>query len=198
MSPDDSFVALMARVRAKDEQAAADLIRLYEPAVRRVVRIQMRDPRLRRTFDSMDICQSIFGSFFIRVSLGQFELSTPDDLRKLLVVMARNKVIAHARRPHVNRQKELQPDSGDSGAVGGPVSPEPGPSRQAEARDLLEQVRSRLTEEERWLSDQRAQGRPWSEIAAERNGSLEALRKKLERALDRVSQELGLEESTEE
>jgi RNA polymerase sigma-70 factor (ECF subfamily) len=198
MSPDDSFVNLMQRVRAKDGQAAADLIRLYEPAVRRVVRIQMRDPRMRRTLDSMDICQSIFGSFFVRVALGQFELNTPDDLRKLLAVMARNKVIAQARRPHVSRQQERQLDNGDSGVVGMPASPEPGPSRQAEARDLLDQVRARLTEEERWLADQRAGGRPWAEIAAERNGSQEALRKKLERALDRVSQELGLEESSPE
>jgi RNA polymerase sigma-70 factor (ECF subfamily) len=198
MSPDDSFVALMERVRARDGQAAADLIRLYEPAVRRVVRIQMRDPRLRRTLDSMDICQSIFGSFFVRVALGQFELNTPDDLRKLLAVMARNKVVTQARRPHVQRQQERQLDNGDSGAVGMPASPEPSPSHQAEARDLLEQVRGRLTEEERWLADQRAQGRPWAEIAAERGGSQEALRKKLERALDRVAQELGLEESADE
>ena len=198
MSPDDSFVDLMRRVRAKDGQAAADLIRLYEPAVRRVVRIQMRDPRLRRTLDSMDICQSIFGSFFVRVTLGQYELNSPDDLRKLLAVMARNKVVTQARRPHVQRRQERQLDNGDSGAVGMPASPEPGPSRQAEARDLLEQVRGRLTEEERWLADQRAGGRPWAEIAAERNGSAEALRKKLERALDRVAQELGLEESADE
>jgi RNA polymerase sigma-70 factor (ECF subfamily) len=194
VAPDDSFVALLGRVRAKDGQAAADLIRLYEPAVRRVIRIQMRDPRLRRTLDSMDICQSIFGSFFVRVALGQFELNTPDDLRKLLAVMARNKVVTQARRPHVHRQQERQLDNGDSGVVGTPASPEPGPSRQAEARDLLEQVRGRLTEEERWLADQRAAGRPWAEIAAAHGGSAEALRKKLERALDRVSQELGLEE----
>jgi RNA polymerase sigma factor (sigma-70 family) len=191
MAPDESFPELLRRVRGGDQQAATDLVRLYEPAVRRVARIQMRDPRLRRTLDSMDICQSIFSSFFARVSRGQFELNTPDDLRKLLAVMARNKVIAQARRPHVNRQKELQLDSR---ALDGPASPEPGPGRQAEARDLLEHVRTRLTDEECWLAEQRAAGRPWAEVAAERNASPEALRKKHDRALRRVAQELGLDE----
>jgi RNA polymerase sigma-70 factor (ECF subfamily) len=197
MSPDDSFTNLMQRVRAGDGQAAEDLLRLYEPAVRRIIRIQMRDPRLRRTLDSMDICQSIFGSFFVRVHLGQFELNTAEDLRKLLAIMARNKVITQARRPHVSRQQERALHDGDSDVNRPLASREPGPSYQAEARDLLDQVRRRLTDEERWLAEQRANGRPWAEIAAECNGSPEALRKKLERALDRVSRELGLESSEE-
>jgi hypothetical protein len=62
------------------------------------------------------------------------------------------------------------------------------------ARDLLQEFRKRLSEEERALADQRARGREWAEIAAERGGSPEALRKQLARALDRVAQELGLEE----
>jgi RNA polymerase sigma-70 factor (ECF subfamily) len=193
MSPDDSFPDLLRRVRDGDQQAASDLVRLYEPTVRRLVRIRMRDPRLRRTLDSMDVCQSVFGNFFQCVHQGRFELNTPEDLRKLLAVMARNKVIAQVRRPHVTRAQERQSDGG--GDTNEPVaSPAAAPSRQAEARDLLEQVRQRLTEDERWLVDQRAQGRPWAEIAAERNASPEALRKQHDRALDRVAAELGLED----
>ena len=33
--------------------------------------------RLRRLFDSMDISQSVFASFFIRAALGQYELDRP-------------------------------------------------------------------------------------------------------------------------
>jgi len=45
------------------------------------------------------------------------------------------------------------------------------------------------------LAEQRALGRDWAQIAAEKGGSAEALRKQLARAIERVSQELGLEGS---
>jgi RNA polymerase sigma-70 factor (ECF subfamily) len=193
MSPDDSFSELLRRVRGGDQAAAAELVRHYEATVRRVARIQMRDPRLRRSLDSMDVCQSVFGSFFQRVYLGHYELKTPEDLCKLLATMARNKVIAQVRRPHVNRRQECRPDC--AGAAGyEPPAPDASPVRHAEARDLLDAVRRRLTDEERWLAEQRAQGRPWAEVAAERNASAEALRKKHDRALQRVAQELGLDD----
>ena len=68
----------------------------------------------------------------------------------------------------------------------------PSPSQQVAGQELLREFRNRLSEEERQLADQRALNRDWAEIAAERGGSPEALRKKLTRAVDRVAQELGL------
>jgi hypothetical protein len=61
--------------------------------------------------------------------------------------------------------------------------------------ELLHEFRRRLSADERQLADQRAAGLGWNEIAAERGESPEALRKQLARAIDRVSQELGLEEA---
>jgi hypothetical protein len=48
------------------------------------------------------------------------------------------------------------------------------------------------------LADQRALNRDWAQIAAERGGTPEALRKKLVRAVDRVAQELGLDNSDDD
>jgi hypothetical protein len=62
-------------------------------------------------------------------------------------------------------------------------------------RELLQEFRRRLSEEERQLADARAAGRDWNQIAAEYGDSPEALRKRLSRAVDRISQELGLEEA---
>jgi hypothetical protein len=39
---------LLDRVRAGDQEAATELVRRYEPALRRVVRLRLRDRRLRR------------------------------------------------------------------------------------------------------------------------------------------------------
>ena len=65
MPPDDDFVELIRRVRAGDEQASALLVHRYEPAIRIAVRARLTDPKLRRVLDSMDICQSVLGNFFI-------------------------------------------------------------------------------------------------------------------------------------
>ena len=86
------FQDLIRRVRAGDEQAAAELVRSYEPAIRRAVRIRLADTRLARAFDSMDICQSVMASFFVRAALGQYELDAPEQLLKLLATMARHKL----------------------------------------------------------------------------------------------------------
>src|SRR5205823_2760681 len=118
--------------RAGDEEAAAELVRLYEPAVRRTIRLQMRDPRLRRALDSVDICQSVLCSFFVRAALGQYDLQQPQDLCRLLAAMARNKVISQARRPHVTRRDPQAPSGEEGHDIPGA---EPDPSRQAEARD---------------------------------------------------------------
>jgi DNA-directed RNA polymerase specialized sigma24 family protein len=59
-------------------------------------------------------------------------------------------------------------------------------------------VRRRLTSEERQLLELRDQGLDWAQIAAARNVSPEALRKRLARAIDRVSAQLGLEDYRDE
>src|SRR5215510_13664761 len=96
MNQDDSDVELFRRVRAGDANAAAELVRQYEPAIRRRVRVWLRlqDPRLQRVFDSMDVCQSVLASFFVRAAAGQYDLQEPGQLIALLFRMARHK-LAH-------------------------------------------------------------------------------------------------------
>jgi len=170
-------------------------VRAYEAEVRREVRVwlRVRHPGLRRAFDSLNICQAVLGSFFVRVAAGQYDLDRPEQLARLLFVMARNKLISQARKPQVVRRETRLPCRGglDEQLLRAPA---PSPSQQAAWRDLLEQVQVRLSEEERRLVDRRVQCKEWSEIAAELGGNPEALRKKLARALDRVAQHLGLDE----
>ena len=51
MSDEISFRDLIGRVRRGDEGAAAEVVRRYEPAIRRAVRLRLTDARLRRTCD---------------------------------------------------------------------------------------------------------------------------------------------------
>jgi DNA-directed RNA polymerase specialized sigma24 family protein len=56
---------------------------------------------------------------------------------------------------------------------------------------MLQAVRDRLSEEERYLADQRSQGRGWAELANELNVEPDALRMRFRRALERIRSELG-------
>jgi RNA polymerase sigma factor (sigma-70 family) len=205
-SGNEGFQDLIRRVRAGDEQAAAELVQRYEPAIRRAARVRLMDTRLNRLLDSMDICQSVLASFFVRTALGQFELETPAQLLKLLATMTRNKLVNQARglraaRRDVRRvEAHGEAGAGDSSSAGdnmeGLAGSGPTPSRVVSARELLEEARQRFVPEEFALLERRQQGYGWAEIAAEQGKSPEAVRKRLERAIDRVAHELELDQST--
>jgi RNA polymerase sigma-70 factor (ECF subfamily) len=191
MSESDAFPNFIRRLRAGDDQAALELVRRYEPVIRCEVRLHMTDPRLGRLFDSVDVCQSVLASFFVRAAAGQYDLGRPEDLLRLLLRMARNKVVSQARRHQARAADRQRAEAGSLDAVGAGA---PDPGRVAAGRDLLAEVLRRLSAEERRLADLRAQDRPWPEVAAELGGTPEGRRKQLARALDRVAQELGLAE----
>jgi RNA polymerase sigma-70 factor (ECF subfamily) len=190
MTPDDSFRDLVRRVRGGDDAAAAELVRRFGPALRRAVRARLTDPELCRVLDSMDICQSVLASFFVRAAAGQYDLATPGQLKRLLAVMARNKLLRQVERLRAGCRGGGKCPGGDTEVP----DPGPDPHRVAEARELLQQLRSRLSEQERWLADQRALGRSWADIAAEAGGNADALRMRLSRAVDRAARQLGLDD----
>jgi RNA polymerase sigma-70 factor (ECF subfamily) len=188
----NAFRELIARVRAGDPAAAAELVRLYEPAIRRAARVRLVDTRLERLLDSMDICQAVFGSFFVRVAAGQYELDKPQQLVKLLVNMARNKLADEARKHAAERRDNRRVVEGGLEKIE-VADRSASPSEHLTGQELLQEFRSRLSETERELADWRAQGQDWEEIAGAMGGKPEALRKRLTRAVERVSRELGLE-----
>jgi RNA polymerase sigma-70 factor (ECF subfamily) len=190
----EAFHDLMRRVQARDEQAAEELVRLFEPTVRLVVRRRLTDPRLRRLLDSMDICQSVLGTFFAGAANGRFALHTPDQLVKLLVTMARNKLISCTRAQKAARRNPRGVESLGSGDVES-VDPCPTPTQLVADREILKEIRERLSPEELRIADLYAAGRSWQEIAAEVGGRPDQLRMRFRRALDRVRGELGLGET---
>ena len=159
--------------------------------------MRLTDARLRRLVDSIDICQSVLAGFFVRTAAGQYDIQTPEELLKLLVTMARNRVIDWVRRSQADRRDDrrdvsIEREDGQSMQF---ASSQPGPVSVLVSRELLEQVRSRLAPDELTLMEQRAEGLNWNEIAAMTGDQVSAVRMKLTRALDRVAEELGLEQS---
>jgi RNA polymerase sigma factor (sigma-70 family) len=193
MADEQDFADLLTRTRRGDQDAAAELVRRYEPAVRRAIRVRLLNPRLRRFLDSMDVCQSVLASFFVRTALGQFELNSSEDVLKLLVRMARNKVAGAVRHEQADCRDNRRLEAGSDEAARMPARGDT-PSQAVAGSELLLEFRRRLSPEEQHLAEQRRLGREWVEIAAELGQTPEALRKRLGRAIERVARELGLEE----
>jgi RNA polymerase sigma-70 factor (ECF subfamily) len=195
-----SFAEFIRRIRLGDERAAAELVARFEPAIRRAVRVGLRDRRLRRLIESVDICQSVFASFFVRTALGRYHLESPDQLFRLLATIARNKLAKQVNRERAGRRDRRRIDPGavlgDCPAPDG--SPSRQPSRQLAARELLEETRRRMSPPERAILARREQGLGWAEIAAELGGSPDALRVRLARAAARITKQLRLDERPDE
>lgn len=187
MLAESEFEELMSRTRSGDQAAARKLVELYEPEIRRAARVRLTDPRLRRVVDSIDICQSVFGRFFRTASSDAFEMEKPEQLLALLVTMTRNRVIDEHRRQTAQKRKtegeSAVPESDivDAGA---------GPRSVTIAKELVDEVRRRLSPEELAIADLRTAGKSWQEISDELNLPADTLRKRLERALARVRDEI--------
>jgi DNA-directed RNA polymerase specialized sigma24 family protein len=194
MSDDQVFADFIRRTRAGDAEAARELIRRYEAIVRMEIRVRLVDPRLGRIFDSMDICQSVMASFFLRAAAGQYELDRPQDLINLLVAMARNKLAFRIRKERAIKRdhRRLEPVPMEL-LEGSRVASSP--SEEIASRELLEAFRQRLSDEERQLADRRSRGETWDRIATELGGTAESRRKQFERATDRVARQLGIEDT---
>jgi DNA-directed RNA polymerase specialized sigma24 family protein len=193
MSEQDTFADFIRRIRAGDEQAAVEMVRRYEPLIRREIRLQLEDRRLSRLFDSMDICQSVLKSFFVRTAAGQYDLDTPEQLQRLLVTMAKNKLASAARGQHRQRRDQRRVAAAGVEKLEGVAADVPTPSEVVAGKELLERFRQALNEEERQLADLRGEGLAWGDIAARVGGTAQARRMQLVRAVERVARELGLD-----
>ena len=89
------------------------------------------------------------------------------------------------RRPVRDKDRQAEVDTAQL------VDRSPGPKTEAQAKELLHEVRTRLTEEERLLADRRTAGDSWDEISNALGEPADRLRKRLERALDRVRDEIN-------
>jgi RNA polymerase sigma-70 factor (ECF subfamily) len=194
MADTPPFADFVARIRAGDERAAEELVQQYEPLIRREIRMNLRDRRLNRVFDSMDVCQSVLASFFVHTAAGAYDLDDPKQLLRLLVTMARNKLASAARREYQQR-RDGRRISADGEAIERAAAATPTPSQDVVGRELLAAFRARLTEEERAIADLRGKGIAWDEIAGQLGGAAQARRMQLVRAVERVERELGLEET---
>lgn len=192
MNDEQPFDELLKRVRRGESQAADELVRKYESAIRVAVRTRLSDPALRRQFDSMDICQSVLASFFVRASAGQYDLAEPRQLVALLTRMAQNKLAMHARSQYRQR-RDVRRDTSDIDVSTSLADATPGPHQQAVDRELASRAYNLMDADVRQIAAHRAQGKNWAGVAAQMGGTADARRKQFVRAMDRIAQTLEIE-----
>lgn len=192
MSIESEFSQLLLRVRDGDSDAAFELVRRYESAIRVAVRTRMSDPALRRQLDSMDICQSVMASFFLRAAVGEYDLREPAQLVALLTKMAQNKLAMYTRGQYRQRRDIRRAASG-SDALPNESSRNPGPDHDVSMRELLDQTYEMMSAEIREIAAHRIRGIGWSEIASELGGTADSRRKQFQRAVDKIALALGVD-----
>jgi RNA polymerase sigma factor (sigma-70 family) len=183
------FVDFLRRIRAGDEGAASELVRRFEPLIRREVRMRLGDERLRRSFDSIDVSQSVLAYFLARAANGQYELDRPEQLVRLLLTMARNRLISRARseRRQIRNVGRL---STEPGALELVVDARPSSSEILSRKEEVELLKTSLCDEERQVFELRSQGLSWDEVASRLGGTGQSRRMQLSRGLKRLGQRL--------
>lgn len=190
------FRQLLARAASGEQTAAVELVQMFEPEIRRFIRFRLANSRLRQFLDSLDICQSVLGQFFVELDKGALELQSPDQLRGLLLKIAKNRFLSKVRYQQAARRDVRRHEPNPHDQL--PLVAQAGASPEdfLESQELSALIRARLPEETRYLVEQRMNGKEWAELAAEIGLSPEAARKRMARALDEVAEELGLIEAS--
>ena len=141
MKDHEDFEVLMRRVREGSPEAAEQLVTHYGPHILRVVRRSL-NTKLRAKFDSLDVQQDVWASFFASKRKKQFE--RPEALAAFLAKLAKNKVLMLVRRRcqtqkyDINREQSL--DSSGGRRVAHVAAPEPTPSQVAMAGEKWDQL----------------------------------------------------------
>jgi RNA polymerase sigma factor (sigma-70 family) len=185
MANDPDFPDFIRRIRAGDDAAAVELVRQFEPLIRREVRSRIGDNRLNRAFDSGDVSQSVFANFFTRATSGDYQLDGPEQLARLLITMARNRLMSRARNER-RLVRDVRRVTNEPNALEQTTAKQPSPSQIALQKEQLDLLKASLSDAEHQIFELRSAGFSWDEVATRLGGSGQARRMQFSRGLDRL------------
>jgi RNA polymerase sigma-70 factor, ECF subfamily len=178
--------SLLQRFRGGTGDAATLLYFRYAEQLRSLAAARLA-PDLAPRVDADDIVQSVFRTFFRRAALGQFEVPHGEDLWKLFLVIALNKVRSaatyhRAAKRDVSRTPELdaatEPDGRDADAL-------------ATLRLTVEELLAELPDPQRAIVEARVAGYEVDDIAARVGCSKRSVERCLQKFRTRLAAVLG-------
>jgi len=186
----DALTSLETRVRLGDEEALAELLRRYEPEVRRVARYLL-GRLMRPGLDSVDLVQSVYVTLLEGLRDKRFSLSNSQQFLGLANKIVRGKVARHWRK--VQHQFPLDAEALETGVgSGATASREADPAAQVEHTDALEHLFGFLNEAERQVVELRLLGCSTAEVARRLGLDPDVLRVRLSRLRRRLREEKAL------
>ena len=181
---------LVARWRAGDQLAAAELFRRYANRLIALARSRL-SARVAGRVDPEDVVQSVYRSFFADVRDGRYDLERGGNLWQLLVTITLHKLDHQIK--HVNAKKramEREHSFGSEDSLFGiqtdVFARNPSPVEAMALSELLEQVMQELDPRERRMFELRLQGHNLEEIAAEIQLSRSTVRRGLKEIRERL------------
>lgn len=190
-NPQPSDVSgLMVRIREGDETALAELLKRYEPRLRRAARVLL-GPWLRPHLDSLDLVQSVNCALMPGLRDGKYDASSPDKLLGLALTIVRRKVAKKWR--HLQRQepsdKVFHDEEDNADSLIASENADDDPAASAESRDSLARVLRCLEADDRELIQLRLLGYSTAEIAEQWQSDPHLLRAHLSRLRKRLRDE---------
>jgi len=181
---DEASAELVARWRQGDHRAAEQLFEGYAARLVGLARSRLSE-KLARRLDAEDVVQSAFRSFFDGVHQGQYAVSHPGDLWRLLVSITLHKLYRLARR-HAAGKRALDREEPFAAAPDQWPVPiqhlagEPSPAEAVALADAVEQLLAGLSPVQRTVVEMRLQGHTQDEIAGGIRRSQRTVRRWLE------------------
>jgi RNA polymerase sigma-70 factor (ECF subfamily) len=170
---------LLERFRRGQQDAATQIYLRYAERLRALARSKCgRD--LARLVDADDIVQAVFGSFFRRASLGHYDVPDGEELWKLFLVLALNKIRAVGAFHRASKRDVRLTCDGEGSALGTQVLPDDTPAHflHLTIREALE----RLPAQHRQMVELRIQGHEVAEIAEQMGRSKRSVERALQEA----------------
>jgi RNA polymerase sigma-70 factor (ECF subfamily) len=181
--------SLLARFRAGQDDAATELYHRYVERLRRLVSNQF-SPRLAARLDAEDIVQSAFGSFFRVAKAGIYNVPGGEELWKLLLTIALNKMRSqgtfhNAAKRDVRVTTPLEDDA--AAAKGDDVA-------ETHLRIVLDEALTSLPPLHRQMVELRLRGYEIAEIAQQAGRAKRTAERVLQQALAKLTSLFAKEE----
>jgi RNA polymerase sigma factor (sigma-70 family) len=183
--------ALLAAVRAGDERAVAAFVARYEGMLRQVLRVRKAIPWLQSLLESQDLVQSVFIQVVAEIRDESVQFSDEEKLEAYLRTVGRSRLRDHIRRLKAAKRNRQRTLGGGPDALAQLPDTAPSPSGMAEVREQVERVEGCTAPDDLQVIRDHADGAEWQQLAAERNTTPEALRKRIERIRQRIRNALG-------
>lgn len=192
MSPNDSFLELMKRLRSGEDGAAREVFVRFAGRLVGLAR-QHLGARLAQKLDPEDLVQSAYKSFFVRQRDGAFEIGDWDGLWGLLTVITLRKCADKAEHYGAGKRAVDREQAGGGGTDSQPagwqmvVDSEPSPDEAAVLAETVEALfRATTDPDERAVLELSLQGYSAPEISEQLGRAERSVRRIRERIGDRL------------